>query len=148
MPLHPRLSLLPVCIATIGPVPALAQSMICTVEMSAGIALDRSTGKWTTSTFRPEAKYVVRRSSNPKFKYEVAQLGGRHPTAFCEREFEQGVLRCAGFGHEFYFSRGDMRFLSFYKMGYWNESAIAAAAPGRREGDDTPAVNAGPCAAL
>ena len=122
--------------------------MVCSVEMAAGIVFDRDSGRWTAAAVKPRAKYVLRESTRSKFKYEVAQLGSKTASAFCEKNYDRGYLRCVGLGSEFYFSRTDMRFIMTYSLGYWNETSSNEAIPDRREGDDTPHIEAGTCADL
>jgi hypothetical protein len=128
---------------------AFAQSLVCSTEMAAGMSFNRTTKTWSAGTFRPEAKYVVVKSDNNAFKFEVRRFGAKTAVAWCESDFsEHGLLQCKGLFQEFSFSRADLRFLHVYSAGYWNESSINRISPTRKEGEDTPAVAVGTCASL
>ena len=143
-----RLTLSLLAAASFFPALASSQTMVCSTDMVAGITFNRAAGRWEAGVGRPQAKYVLRRSDNTRLKYEVVQSGSKTAIGFCDKEFEGGTLKCWGFGSDFYFSKLDLRFLRTYTLGYWNESTINAISPGRKEGADTPSVEAGTCAAL
>lgn len=118
--------------------PASANTLICSVEMLAGLTLDRPGGKWRAGTAKPPTKYLLRNSTEPNRKYEVVEFGSPTVLGFCGKEFERDELQCSGFDSEFFFSKADMRFIRTYTWGYWNEKSLNAISPNRREGADTP----------
>lgn len=126
---------------------SVGQQLICNAEMLAGISFDQSSGDWKSGTSRTEKKYLLRTSSDKDLKYEVVKFGSKTVIGFCKDEFDKyGSIYCNGFGSEFFFSRNDMRFISIYTWGYWNEKTLNALSPNRRIGGDTPSIEAGTCA--
>ena len=126
---------------------ATAQSLVCAMDSAAGIAFDRATKEWKSTTFAPKGKFLVSRSTNPNAKWEVKSLGNSNETAFCKEDFSSnGELICKGFYQDFYINRKALRFIHTYYAGYWNEESSSKLFPNRVEGSDTPLVAAGTCA--
>ena len=126
-----------------------AQSLLCAMDSAAGIAFDKVTKEWKSTTFSPKGKFVVSKSANPNAKWEVKSLGSSNETAFCKDDFSSnGQLTCTGFFQDFYINRKSLRFIHTYYAGYWNEESASKLFPNRTEGNDTPMVAAGTCAPI
>ena len=127
-----------------------AEGMICSGEMFAGFIFDKASGEWNSSSGLSNSKYVLAKNKTEmKAVYEVRELGADYPAAYCEDEFnEMGILDCIGFGHDFSFSRKDLRFLMTYSIGYWNEKSIKSLSPERKQGDDNPHMIVGKCSEI
>ena len=122
---------------------------LCVSEAATGFGYNAATKSWQVTKFKATANYLLTRSSRTGAKWEVKEVGSRSPSMFCQADLSQEqLLSCQGFGAEFRFNGKLLRFMYTYTVGYWNEDTALAIAPGRKEGDDTPALVIGKCSPL
>lgn len=127
----------------------MAQSFICSTDAATGFIFNKTSSAWEPTQFQSEHKFVFTPSKFGIYKFEVKNLGESTPFAFCENEFsDNGSISCRGLGQDFKLSSKSLRFLRTYQSGYWNEDAIKALLPSRKEGDDTPAMSIGKCSPI
>lgn len=142
-------------------VPALAKAEIqdasyfCTAEYSAGLAYDKASKRWVSSTFNPRQKFVlalkyagsraVGDKKSDAFDVTVTDAGSNlavpcfdwsDPSTSPAVPIRGGNLRCTGTIFEYIFNRDSNRFLSIYAVGYID---------GKDNNEDTPAISGGTC---
>jgi len=117
--------------------------------MSTGFSIDKSTGKWSPTSFVANEKYLVSKSTLKGYAREVKEIGSNTASIFCKNDFnEYGLLSCSGI-QEFRMNKNNGRFLTAYLIGYWNGD-IKSKEGGflLREGGDTPNMEIGKCSPL
>ena len=105
-----------------------ANQYLYVAEKSVGFAYDKVTKTWDNANFSPDAKYLVSESKNPKFAYQITEVGDRYSLASCKQGFNQyGYILCADIGigsgfelYDFRFNRINGRFLLTFPVGYYN----------------------------
>ena len=134
---------------------AVAQdSYLCIADHSTGFAFDKNSKQWSTSGFKSGNKYLISRSKQPGYVWEVKNFGETDTLAACKGDFNDvGVIYCEGF-ETFRFSRRNLRFLSIYALGYWNDSVNSSGDKKSdidrmfEEGKNTPGMSIGKCSPL
>ena len=122
--------------------------LLCVADMASGFAFDKSKGSWNAATFRTQKKYLVTKSSQKGFAWDIKEVGEKLPISACEKDFnEDGILTCDGF-QEFHINKTNGRFLSAYRIGYWNDNSSSDKDDIFREGKNTPHMEIGKCSPL
>jgi hypothetical protein len=140
--------------------PAFSQSKdrayYCVVEMSAGLALDRTSKKWDATTFRVDQKFVLHMkyggSRMAKVIGEEVQVSDYDITITdAGTDFDRpcsnnqkmvtihdddGGFRCGTITEDFFVNIKTLRFLRIYPLGYVD---------GQDNNDNTPSVSGGTC---
>ena len=125
---------------------SFGQGLVCVMDLAAGLAFDKVTKEWKSTTFAPKEKFVVSKSTNPNAKWEIKALGSSNESAWCKDDYSNsGQLTCTGIFQNYYINRKSLRFIHTYYAGYWNEESASKFSPNRVEGNDTPMVAAGTC---
>ena len=124
-----------------------SDSYLCVTDMATGFAFDKSQKQWHSTSFKVSNKYLVSKAQREGYAWEVKTAGSTIALIFCKANFtEAGALRCEGDLQEFNMNKKNLRFLSFYRAGYWTDGT------GRTvlgmEGDNTPAIEIGKCSPL
>jgi len=129
-------------------------SYICVAEHMAGFAYDARSKAWFTGRFKPDMRLVIRRAKDvpapfarKTVKWEMADLGSRIGSSWCDDFNDRGWLLCSGMA-EFRFNKTTLRFLRIYTAGYWNSDLSAAAYAFLRDGEDTPLMAIGKCSPI
>ena len=139
----------------IGALGTLAQaqvpsSYLCVAEKASGFAFDKRTKQWDSSTFRVSNKYLISRSKNKDFFWEVKEVGKQAADIVCTKDFnDKGNLFCGGFGSEFRFNSGSLRYMNTYFIGYWSDANPKDKSNFMgEEGSNTPSMEIGKCSPL
>lgn len=129
------------------PSTASAEQYLCVAEKSSGFSFDPRIGSWKTATFRTEAKYLIARSKEPGYAFQVTRIGDNYAMANCKEDFnEPGYLFCRELGGEFKFNKKNGRFLTVYSLGYYN--VVLGVNTITDETSDTPSMEIGKCSPL
>lgn len=135
-------------LAFAAPVQASAESWLCITDMATGFSADKTTKIWTQANFKPVGRYIIKPSTNPRWKYIVSKFGESEalPEATCNSgPNEYGYLNCEpGFG-DFKFNSNNLRFIRTYIAGYVE---IGSHNKYMTEGNDDPGIEIGRCSKL
>lgn len=124
---------------------AAPTSYLCALDEMTGFSYDKSLKQWHATNFRASKKFILSRSKQQKFAWEVTEVGSTLPGAACEKDFnESGNIFCTGL-FELRFNRNQLRFLYFHAIGYWNDDNSSDLF---KEGSNTPAIGIGKCSPL
>lgn len=122
-----------------------ADPYLCVADMVTGFAYNKALDRWQATEFQATRKYVVKKSANPPFSFEVTALGTSYPIASCQAGFsEYGFLNCEG-PIEFRMNRNNLRYTRVYFGGYIGAMNPAA---GTEDGGDSPTIEIGKCTAF
>lgn len=128
------------------------ESYLCVADKATGFDFNKTRNEWVQANFRPTNKYVLARSKQPNFAWEVKDFGQTVSSAECRNSFnEVGNLFCSGLGgSDFRFNRNSLRYMKVYLIGYWNDGNPADRASVQlfAEGDNTPSIEIGKCSPL
>lgn len=128
---------------------AAADRFLCVADKITGFNYDKHRQQWRQADFAPSLKLVISRAKNETYTWTIGELGSDTIKLFCKNDFsDSGLLYCSGIGLDLRFNKKLMRFLYTYSIGYWDENAYKSLYPGRKEGDDTPAMAIGKCSPL
>jgi hypothetical protein len=126
------------------PSTASGEQYLCVTEKSSGFSFDARSGSWNSTTFRIEAKYLIARSREPGYMFQVTKIGDTYSTANCKEGFnEPGYLFCYGVGGEFKFNKKNGRFLNVHSLGYFN--VVPGVNNSTDQSSDTPYIEIGKC---
>ena len=96
-----------------------AESYVCTSEMHTGFYFNKDNKSWEPITAKTDLEYIVRKSENESFKWEVSKDGDNEKFAFCESDFdENGFLFCLGASADFKMNTETLRFYVIRNLGY------------------------------
>lgn len=124
---------------------AAIEGYFCVADISSGFSYNDVSKKWVISSFNvDDAKYMLRPSKNPAFKWEVIKIGDPVSMIVCVEEFnEYGYLNCRGI-HEFRFNKKTSRFLMAYLFGYY----LLPEQTGIYKGSNNPYIEIGKCSPM
>jgi hypothetical protein len=103
---------------------AHAEQYICVAEQSTGFKYDEVAKTWISTSFNTRDSYLVFEPENPRYEFQVKQIGENAVTASCRQGFDRsGHLSCTGFFGDIYFkfNRRNNRFLYVYAHGYFTD---------------------------
>lgn len=125
------------------------ESYLCIGEHATGFAFNGKNKTWSTARFPPH-KWIVKKSTNPKYKLEIVEFGEEYPTLKCDTDFnDSGNLICLDTGGEgwgqFRMSKNNLRYLWAYPYGYWSDTNEVKAL---KEGANTPLMEIGKCSKI
>jgi hypothetical protein len=126
-------------------------SYICVTDMATGFRFDQGSKTWQQARFNASSKYIVSRpKERSMFSWELREVGSQDTRGFCKNDFnEVGNLFCDTMGGQFKFSKGTLRFIHTYAMGYWHDQNPLVENKYRsKEGADTPFIEIGKCSPL
>lgn len=122
-------------------------SFLCVTEKATGFKYNKNTDSWEQAAFKPETKYVVKKSSLKGYSWEVMFLGDSFTLTQCKEDFNSvGALFCEGMT-SFRFNKNNGRFISSYMFGYWTYKKSNSSG-GKNEGGDTPSLEIGRCSPM
>ena len=140
-----------IALAARYPTPAIAQratptpkpeQYLCVTDHSAGVVYSAPEKSWRPTIFRPDAKYIVAKSSRPTEAFQVTQVGQSIVSYRCKEGFnEYGYLSCRGLG-DFTYNKKNGRFLATHTVGYVN---VGLGPELTDANSDTPSVAIGKC---
>jgi len=124
-----------------------SDSYVCVTDMATGFAFNETRKQWHSTDFKENTKYLVSRAKREGYAWEVKTVGSTIALIFCKADFnEAGALRCEGDLAEFSMNKKNLRFLYFYRAGYWTDNTGSNVLG--REGGNTPAIGIGKCSPL
>ena len=134
-------AVLSVVVALIAvPGTAWAEQYICIAEHAGGIRYFEDREEWGGTRFKVDEKYIVSKSDDPNFAYEVKETGETYATFRCEKPFDEyGFMRCEGFGGFFKMNNQSMRYMEVYAVGYVTSGEAV------NEVGNTPSISVGEC---
>jgi hypothetical protein len=95
-------------------------SYVCVGEHATGFTFDETNKTWSTAYFNRH-KWMVKKSADKLFEWEVVASDEKLPMAKCEKDFNaRGLLWCDGLMF-FGMSKVNLRYISSYTNGYWND---------------------------
>jgi len=117
--------------------------------MATGFKYNKTLKKWENANFTiDDHKYVVSRSKEEGVVWEVKQIGQQIPMAKCNNDFdENGYIFCEYY-RKFKMNKNNLRFISDYSFGYYNESPKGKIGVFFEDGWDTPFIEIGKCSPL
>ena len=78
-----------------GPATPKPEQYLCVTDHSAGMAYNAADKSWHSTTFRPDAKYIVSKSDRPNVAFQVTQVGQSFTPYLCKEPFDEyGYLEC------------------------------------------------------
>jgi hypothetical protein len=120
------------------------ESYLCMGEHATGFAFKEKTKTWSTARFQ-ENKYIVKKSTDPLYKWEVFDFGKDFPISMCENDFnDSGNIFCEGVT-QFRMNKEKLRFLYIYPFGYWSDNEKQKLF---KEGRNTPSMEIGTCSKI
>ncbi|MBA7495965.1 hypothetical protein ES702_06561 [subsurface metagenome] len=126
-------------------------SYLCVADLATGFRFDKTRKKWVSTDFSVDNKYIVSKgSSYSSYRqkkdglWEVKDHGVKLGH-ICADDFSRGVFICSSSFEEFRMDRDGLRFIHFYKSGYWGDNNTRNT---KYEGDNTPAITIGRCSPL
>jgi hypothetical protein len=127
---------------------AHAEAYLCVEEQSTGFRFESANKTWHPTNFQPNDKFTVKRNTTAgKTKWVVLEAGHSLPIFSCDEDFTSaGAMRCESKYGEFNMNKSQLRFLSTYTWGYWNETVPGE--KGGAEGRDTPRIGIGKCSIM
>ena len=142
-----RIAFATIAAMLVAPMSWATEGYICVAEKATGFKAEMSAGPWKESNFKTDERYIVVRSPLPKFKWAVKQPGMETPLAWCKADFDQyGYLLCDGAEEQFRMNRKDLRFQTYYYVGYVGSGAGGPTANEKRV--ETPLIEIGRCTSL
>lgn len=117
---------------------ALAQQgYICVADKASGFTFNKATNTWEHARFNvADQKYILSVSQGAwTWKKLGEQSAGK-----CGSFSEYGYLNCETFGSRIYFNNRNLRYISYYLVGY-----VSGGISDSPEGSDTPSVEIGRC---
>jgi hypothetical protein len=124
-------------------------SYLCVTDMSTGFRLDKNTGKWRITNFKPERKYIVTQANTDDLSWHVRPIGSADPIARCNSnpDLNSQGLHCSG-NEEFWIDRKNLKFTAVYPHGYSDTGQKAAPGISPEERTGTPFIAIGTCSPL
>ena len=127
---------------------AAETSFLCVTDMASGFVFDKSRDSWKSAILTPREKYLVSKSTQKGYAWEVNEVGSKTPIAACKDDFNEiGILVCEGL-KELRMNKNSGRFLAIYAIGYWNDNKNSKENDLFREGANTPSMEIGKCSPL
>jgi len=116
---------------------------ICFPDHRTGFKYDASSKNWEQANFKSDHKYIISKSDDKRFTFEVKETGKNFPTFSCKEGFnEHGYLMCQGIG-EFKFNKKNGRYILTFSVGYYN--VLPDTDFSTDEKSDTPYIEIGKC---
>lgn len=117
------------------------EGYICISEKSTGFSFNKATKEWVITRFNVnDEKFVLTKNEGI---WNWKKLGESASLFVCDDDFNgSGYLRCRGIGDEITFNKKNLRFMSFYRIGYVSAGIVGT------EGGDTPNITIGKCASM
>ena len=136
------LAVLLVCLISTA---ALADdSYLCIGEHATGFSFNEKNKTWIAGGFK-EGKWILKKSADPNYKWEVYRFGENFPESVCEQDFnESGNIMCEGIA-QFRMNKERLRFLYIYPFGYWSDNNKVNML---KEGKNTPFMEIGKCSKI
>ena len=120
------------------------ESYLCIGEHATGFSFNEKNKTWSTAKFKEE-KWIVKRSADSNYKWEVYEFGENFPVSACEHDFnDAGNLFCDGIV-QFRMNKEKLRFLYIHPLGYWSDNENFKIL---KEGKNTPAMQIGKCSKI
>lgn len=120
------------------------ESYLCIGEHATGFSFNEKNKTWSAARFK-EDKWILKRSADPKYKWEVYGFGEDFPESGCEQDFnEAGNLFCDGIS-QFRMNKEKLRFLYIFPFGYWSDTEKYKIL---KEGKNTPSMQIGKCSKI
>jgi hypothetical protein len=129
------------------PLLADAKQFLCVTEKSSGFSYNRVLKQWDSTVFKSSGKYIVSKSKDSRYTFQVIKVGEKLPTSLCKKGFDEyGYLNCKYYVTDFFFNKFNLRFLLTYSHGYVN--VLPSINETTDEKSSTPYMEIGVCSPL